>query len=178
MNKSGKTTVAKSLCGLETTNEYFRTEEIEYYSTIFKVGNVPYSFEFHDINGSFLEDTTRRYAITVERHYSSGKIYLFLTNAEDEDEIDFLRGYFKSFGAEYFETYHEIIILTHVDCVEDNSNALRKIRSFTKDTPIWEINAHDPKQIEDLKIKLIELLIKAKYEHPELFEGCEAKKKK
>ena len=34
----------------------------------------------------------------------------------------------------------------------------------------------DPKQVENLKDKLAEFLKQAKSQHPELFNGCEAKK--
>lgn len=174
--KTGKTTFGKALCGMEISEDYYQTEDVTEYDTIFSVCGIPYCFKFYDRNGYDFEDTKHYYDITG--YCKKGKILLLFANADDEDSIDYLLGYFKCFGSEYLDVYYKIIILTHTDCVYSTSKALNRLKSFAEQTPIWEINLFDQDHVNELKLKLFEFLKRVKSEHPKLFEGCEAWKKK
>ena len=175
LNKTGKTTVAKSLCGIEITNEYDKTTKEMEYHFIHNINKTAYTIEFHDRNG-FDFETTKCHSKIVE-FLKKGRIQLYFADANDDGSIDLLKGYFKSIGYNISSAYYQIIILTHIDCVEDTSKALKTIQSFTQNIPIWEVNALDEYQMENIKQKLFDLLLKAHEEHFDMFENCEAMKK-
>ena len=172
--KTGKTTFAKVMCGQPFESDYEQTNDEIEYETHLAIGGTPYNLTFFDKNGNEFEETKGTSFTTT--HFGKGKIHIYVINKEDEGSADTIAGYFKAFGAENIEVYYKIIIVTHKNSDEADPKIINRIKSFSEKTPIWEVELSDPKDVEELKSKFCEFMKRAKSEHPELFEGCEAKK--
>ena len=176
INQAGKTTLAKAFCGIEYDKDYEQTNDEKEYETQLAIGGIPYNFFFVDANGNAFEETKGTTAATTL--FGKGKVHIYVVNKEDEGSADCIAGYFKAFGAENIEVFYKLIIVTHKNSQEADPKIIERIKSFSEKTPIWEVDLSDPKEVEELKTKLCEFLKRAKGEHPELFNGCEAKKGK
>ena len=100
---------------------------------------------------------------------------MYCVNKEEEDSVEAIAGYFKSFGIDEIKVNYKIVVVTHKDI--DCPDIIKKLKEVVGDeTKIFEVNALNQLDMGNLKTDLCQYLSRATHEHPEMFTGKEVKK--